>query len=108
MADVKKPADTWVFIDEDYRSINDGGFGVVMIPPGSTTGDEADYPAGYHGGAGGFSFADGHAAIHKWNSPKTYTPVSSNPPELTSSDPGFVLDMIWLSSETTVPVSGYW
>ena len=25
-------------------------------------------PAAYHNGAGGFSFADGHAEIHKWKS----------------------------------------
>ena len=25
-----------------------------------------DYPASYHNNAAGFSFADGHAEIHKW------------------------------------------
>jgi len=25
-----------------------------------------DYPASYHNGAGGFTFADGHSEIRKW------------------------------------------
>ena len=35
-----------------------------------------DVPASYHNGAGGLSFADGHAEIHKWLDPRTKTPVT--------------------------------
>ncbi len=30
-----------------------------------------DYPSNYHNGAGGFSFADGHAEIHRWLDART-------------------------------------
>jgi prepilin-type N-terminal cleavage/methylation domain-containing protein/prepilin-type processing-associated H-X9-DG protein len=58
-------ANLWVFIDEHPESINDGGFAVEM----QTTGTDAkiiDFPASYHDGGCGISFADGHAVIHKW------------------------------------------
>ena len=55
------PSDTWVFVDEHPDSINDPGF----FPPESTT-EFVDVPATYHNRACGFSFADGHAEIHKW------------------------------------------
>lgn len=54
------PVDTWVFLDEQPDSINDAGF----FCPHQTA--WVDVPATYHNGAGGFSFADGHAEIHKW------------------------------------------
>jgi prepilin-type N-terminal cleavage/methylation domain-containing protein/prepilin-type processing-associated H-X9-DG protein len=55
------PANTWVMADEHPDSINDGGLAVKMDVP-----EVIDYPAAYHNGAGGFSFADGHSEIHKW------------------------------------------
>lgn len=55
------PTDTWVFVDEHPDSINDAGF---FNPQTST--QITDTPATYHNGACGFSFADGHAEIHKW------------------------------------------
>jgi prepilin-type processing-associated H-X9-DG protein len=55
------PAQTWVFVDEHPDSINDAGF----FNP-STSSVITDTPATYHNGACGFSFADGHAEIHKW------------------------------------------
>jgi prepilin-type processing-associated H-X9-DG protein len=36
-----------------------------------------DFPASYHGKAGGFAFADGHAEIHKWKDPRTYPPLTT-------------------------------
>ncbi|HYE30552.1 MAG TPA: type II secretion system protein [Methylomirabilota bacterium] len=55
------PVNTWVFIDEHPDSINDGGFAVKMDAP-----EVVDFPAWYHNGSGGLSFADGHAEIKKW------------------------------------------
>ena len=67
------PVNTWVMLDENPYSINDGSFAVSAVAtPGSTY--LIDYPSGYHAGAGGMSFADGHAIIHKWQDPRTYTP----------------------------------
>jgi prepilin-type N-terminal cleavage/methylation domain-containing protein/prepilin-type processing-associated H-X9-DG protein len=54
------PAQTWVFLDEHPDSINDAGF----FNPHATA--FVDFPATYHNGAAGFSFADGHSEIHKW------------------------------------------
>ena len=59
----RQPAvDTWVFVDENPVSINDGWF-KVDITPGHKF---EDTPATYHNNAGGLSFADGHAEIRKW------------------------------------------
>ena len=61
VADIIRPATTWVTIDENPWSINDGWFVVDPQPRW------VDYPAGYHNKAGGLSFADGHAEIRKWS-----------------------------------------
>jgi prepilin-type N-terminal cleavage/methylation domain-containing protein/prepilin-type processing-associated H-X9-DG protein len=61
--DVPQPANTWLTVDEHPDSNNDGFFVVPINPTGW-----GDLPAAFHGGACGFSFADGHAEIHKWKS----------------------------------------
>lgn len=58
---------TWVTIDENPASINDGWF----VHASQTS--FVDYPASYHNGAGGLSFADGHSEIKKWRSPTILT-----------------------------------
>jgi len=58
---------TWVFVDEHPDSINDAAFANACT--GASSPDTAqiiDFPANYHNGACGLSFADGHAVIHKW------------------------------------------
>jgi len=55
------PSGTWIFCDETMYTLNDAYLQVVL-----GTAAYADCPAAYHGGAGSFSFADGHAEIHKW------------------------------------------
>jgi len=62
------PSELWVFLDEHPASINDGGFGFRMpnLPADTASQGWVDYPAGFHGDAGAFSFADGRAQIHKW------------------------------------------
>ena len=58
----------WVFTDEHPASVNDGGFGFRMPESFADTAPQGwvDYPAGFHGGAGAFSFVDGHAENRKW------------------------------------------
>ena len=58
------PANLWVFIDENPRSINDGSF--ICEPDAQQW---IDCPASYHNNAGGIAFADGRAEIQKWNDP---------------------------------------
>jgi prepilin-type N-terminal cleavage/methylation domain-containing protein len=60
-SDIRNPAGTWVTLDENPMSINDGWF---VCDPAATA--WVDVPATYHNAAGGLSFADGHAEIKKW------------------------------------------
>jgi len=76
------PTDAYVFLDERADSINDGWFrqnvkGAAVV----------DLPAIYHNRCSSFSFADGHAEIHKW--------ISDG---ITNSTP----DSNWLLAHTSV------
>ncbi|HLX96130.1 MAG TPA: prepilin-type N-terminal cleavage/methylation domain-containing protein [Verrucomicrobiae bacterium] len=65
------PSKTWVIMDENPFTINDGSFAVSAVAaPGKTY--LIDYPTGLHGGSGGLSFADGHSIIHQWQDKRTY------------------------------------
>jgi prepilin-type N-terminal cleavage/methylation domain-containing protein/prepilin-type processing-associated H-X9-DG protein len=97
LSNIAHPSDTWVFIDENPASINDGAFAVEMTLPGATSGHNIDHPAPYHAGASGMSFADGHALVHKWKSSLISDTKIDN-----SSDPSFLADVEWLSSVTSV------
>ncbi len=90
------PVRTWLTIDENPDSINDGWFVVnVSASPGSL--QWVDYPASYHNKAGGISFADGHAEIRKWTDPKVIKPPAGN-----ARSSGTGPDLAWLSERTTV------
>jgi len=88
------PVNTWVFVDEHPDSMNDAGFFNPQTKNAFT-----DVPASYHNGACGFSFADGHAEVHKWksvlNSPTAqkvrYQTTATYPP----AQPGDI-DVAWL------------
>jgi len=94
-SDFPSPAGIWVFLDEREDSIDDCYFAVDMLQ------DEfANVPASYHNGACGFSFADGHAEIHKWLDARTKPPI--RPPNyVVINAPGSV-DVHWLQERTTV------
>jgi prepilin-type N-terminal cleavage/methylation domain-containing protein/prepilin-type processing-associated H-X9-DG protein len=53
------PSDAYMFLDESPKSINDGYFNMF---PNSIN----DRPAVNHGNSTAFTFADGHAQLHKW------------------------------------------
>jgi prepilin-type N-terminal cleavage/methylation domain-containing protein len=73
MSALKTPSQTWVVLDENPYSINDGLFCISAVAaPGATY--IVDYPSGLHGRAGGMAFADGHSIIHRWMDIRTYTP----------------------------------
>jgi prepilin-type N-terminal cleavage/methylation domain-containing protein/prepilin-type processing-associated H-X9-DG protein len=69
-------SDTWVIMDENPLTINDGSFAVAGLATTAAT-YLIDYPTGLHGGSGGLAFADGHSITHKWKDPSTYSPPSS-------------------------------
>ncbi|MSU27400.1 MAG: type II secretion system protein [Pedosphaera sp.] len=98
MSQIRNPANTWIIIDENPNTINDAALGVNMTAPGAPSATLIDSPAGYHLNATSFSFADGHSEIHRWKSQAFCNAASSN---ITSSDPAFVEDAIWLSSMTS-------
>ena len=103
------PATLWVFVDEHPNSINDAGFAVDMKDVGAFS-KIIDYPASYHNGACGFSFADGHAEIHKWIGGTIKPPVSLNGANIGSgANPGpagndSVPDVKWLQDHTSAPM----
>jgi len=67
------PANLFVYLDEQADSINDGNHAGV----GNFAADPSwgDLPAAYHNRCGEFSFADGHAEIHRWVTPNIVLPV---------------------------------
>jgi prepilin-type N-terminal cleavage/methylation domain-containing protein len=73
------PAKTYVLLDEREDSINDGFFVMVMDGyPDVSRAQLIDFPASYHGRAGGFSFADGHSEIRRWVDNRTMPPIMAN------------------------------
>ena len=98
------PSETWVLIDERMDSINDGFFVVWMFGyPNMSSTKMVDYPASYHNNRAGFSFADGHAEIHKWLDPRTIPAVRHNGNiQLNVPSPNNV-DVKWMQDKTTRP-----
>jgi prepilin-type N-terminal cleavage/methylation domain-containing protein/prepilin-type processing-associated H-X9-DG protein len=78
-------ADAYMFLDENPESLNDG-FMLVDIPNGG-----GDHPAVNHGNASAMTFADGHAALHKWHD-AFLVPKNGNG----------TTDNKWLAAHTTV------
>jgi prepilin-type N-terminal cleavage/methylation domain-containing protein/prepilin-type processing-associated H-X9-DG protein len=56
-----RATDCFVFLDENPKSLNDGYF--EFIAAGTSINDR---PAVNHANSSSFSFADGHAELHKW------------------------------------------
>jgi len=73
---VPGPAKTFVFLDECPDSINDGLF---QLNP-TAAGAWSDVVASLHCGGCAFSFADGHAEIHKWLDANSKVPVKKTSP----------------------------
>ncbi len=86
-------ANTWVFIDENPVSINDGWF--CSDPNPNATG-WIDKPATYHDHAGGLTFADGHAQIRVWKDAGLINFTVNG--ALTAQPPGD--DLHWLGART--------
>jgi prepilin-type N-terminal cleavage/methylation domain-containing protein/prepilin-type processing-associated H-X9-DG protein len=82
-------SDCFVFLDENPLSLNDGWF--LYILDGS---DINDRPAINHGPSSSFSFADGHAELHRWHDLF-----------LTTGSSGEGKDTLWLAQHGTCPVS---
>jgi len=73
------PSMTFVLLDEREDSINDA-FWVLSMEgyPNTAAAKIIDYPASYHNGAGGLSFADGHSEIRRWVDGRTRPALKAN------------------------------
>jgi prepilin-type N-terminal cleavage/methylation domain-containing protein/prepilin-type processing-associated H-X9-DG protein len=92
------PASSFMYLDEQADSINDGAYFPPNTPP-----TWHDLPASYHSGAAGIAFVDGHSEIHKWQSsvlpgPKTTvtTTATFQALSVSATDP----DYLWLRERT--------
>ena len=96
------PSSTWVFIDEREDSINDG-FWVTWMPgyPDLAATRIIYYPASYHNGASGMSFADGHAEIKRWTDPRTVVELNRNGTIPLNVPSPNNKDVIWVQDRTT-------
>ncbi len=101
LADLSSPASLYVLLDEHPDGINAGGFANQMVE-NEAQARIIDFPASYHNGAAGISFADGHAEIRKWVDPRTRpAPKYNNNLQLNVASPNN-RDVIWLAERTTV------
>jgi len=97
LSGIRNPSMTFVFLDESPETINDGWY--VFCNNGPNGNLWSDMPASYHNRACGFSFADGHSEIKRWqvNStvlPFTVWPVPTGPDRR---------DFLWVSQRATYP-----
>jgi prepilin-type N-terminal cleavage/methylation domain-containing protein len=92
----------FVFIDEHPDSLNYGDFAVTMNDGVAASAIYIiDYPASSHNGAGGMSFGDGHAEVHKWVDPRTVKPVLMKSMTLVVPSPGN-RDMVFMSEHASI------
>jgi prepilin-type N-terminal cleavage/methylation domain-containing protein len=106
------PSALWVFSEEHPDTINDSGLAVQIGEQGKG-GNFVDCPSDLHLGACSFSFADGHAIIHKWQgkilgkAPFIQYSVDGMDgafPTTTCELTGDITDLTWLQSHTSAPV----
>jgi len=91
------PSQTFVLLDEDPFSINDGGFGVSAAQP-----KWIDWPATYHNNACGFAFGDGHSEIHVWHDATTKV-KNGNVGQVTVKGSQ---DWLWMATHATARKDG--
>jgi prepilin-type N-terminal cleavage/methylation domain-containing protein len=99
--EIKYPTRTWLALDEDQDSINDGMFlvdvGAVALP---------DLPSRSHGNAYGINFNDGHAEIYKLRGkyPRATTAPPNARPFVPAATPQITEDWRRLVEVTTHPL----
>ena len=93
------PSSTFVYLDEDPFSINDGAFATTG-PKNPPFYKMIDWPATFHNMACGFAFADGHSEVHKWKDSRTAV-KNGNVSQATHTGS---VDLIWMSEHATALV----
>ena len=89
------PFKAFVFLDEHPGSINDGYFQVNM-----NSNVFPDVPGSLHSFGGSFSYADGHAEIHKWRDDARIPVVKNISLQNVPAPNG--QDLTWLREHTTI------
>ena len=100
--DIAHPSSSFVFLDERNTTINDGFFAVALTTNFDDIG-VGDLPASYHGSSAGFSFADGHVLLKRWQTPELQDPKLQAGEFLPDN-----ADWEWVMENATVPVGGSW
>ncbi len=102
------PSDVWVFLDEAPDSINDAMFynnpdNTGSILGTANGGNWIDVPGALHNGSGDFSFADGHAELHRWRDSATLAPAMVKYTTGVSTSKNAPDDVAWLAARTPLP-----
>ena len=102
------PTDVWVFLDEAPDSINDAMFYNNPDNTGQRTGTAnggnwIDFPSSLHNGGCTFSFADGHADLHKWRDSATLATGIVKYTAGVSTGNHAPNDVSWLADRTPMP-----
>lgn len=103
------PTEAFVFLDEKDDSIDDGwfridtsGYGAGGTVNAAST-KVANLPAIYHNNASSFSFADGHAEIHKWHDANFIgLPFNGSTQTVPNAGTTGNPDAVWLMTHATV------
>jgi len=92
------PANAFVFADESIASLNDS-----FLQPGLNSPVFPDVPACYHDGSCGFSFADGHGELHRWQTSTLLIPVRPGftMNNVTPANGGQNADWLWLRQHSS-------
>jgi len=126
LADTKRApgaANTWIFIDERQDAINWGNYLCDMAgyptkenpTEGNLYAYNEDLPGLYHNNGADFSFADGHAEIHRWVDWKKMLQEAPFQPEAQTTFRGsgstfpmaYSKDIAWLQYRTVRPINPY-
>lgn len=103
---VPGPSLIFVFLDMREDSIDMGNFATRMAgwPDDPSAYGFYDLPGSYHHLADGFSYADGHSEIKRWQDPRTMPPIISDGfVNDNFSSPGNP-DVAWLQHRATRPL----
>ncbi|MGE3310731.1 MAG: H-X9-DG-CTERM domain-containing protein, partial [Limisphaerales bacterium] len=91
LSDLPAPSRTWAFAEPNQLSLSAPSFRIYWLDPSYW----GDIPTDRHNLGANFSFADGHAALHRWKASKEHRP---------GNDPGLVQpggdrdDYYWLKN----------
>jgi prepilin-type N-terminal cleavage/methylation domain-containing protein/prepilin-type processing-associated H-X9-DG protein len=101
--DIRRSSDMFVFLHEHADTIDDGWYIYCVNNSPTTYSQWENLPTSAHGNAGSFSFADGHAEIHRWLDPSTTPPENwfggGDDGQSAGSDP---TDIMWVANHSTV------